>query len=102
MRLLLKIQQDLSNDQVELIEDQIYSKFKFVYSDILTEGYIKIIEFMIGKSIKLKLLFSAIKDDWSELSFHDRCDNKGETIIICECDNGNVFGAYSDKKYSLI
>lgn len=49
------------------------------------------------KILKLKiksseLLFRASRDGYTSRKFHKNCDNKGSTVTIIKCPNGNIFG----------
>ena len=44
---------------------------------------------------KMKLLYRGTKDGMNSLNFHNRCDNKGNTICLFLNDKNNIFGAYS-------
>jgi len=54
----------------------------------------KILDSKLRKK-KLKLLFRASRDGFSAYLFHQKCDNKGATIVIAESTLKHVFGGYS-------
>ncbi|KAG4097689.1 hypothetical protein H8356DRAFT_1077678 [Neocallimastix lanati (nom. inval.)] len=41
-----------------------------------------------------ELLFRKTRDDSTSKDFHDKCDNKGNTIVFIETTNGSKFGVY--------
>jgi len=45
------------------------------------------------------VLFIASRDGDSGTDFHEACDDKGPTIVICETTTGNIFGGYTDKNW---
>ena len=44
---------------------------------------------------KMELLFRGSRDGMTSKNFHDKCDNKGQTITLFQNKNGNIFGAYT-------
>jgi len=55
------------------------------------------------KSVSRKLgdiLYRASVDGDSYTAFHNRCDNKGPTVVIVETEYGNVFGGYTYTSWS--
>ena len=44
---------------------------------------------------EFKLLFKSSKDGDLLKIFHEKCDNKGPTIIIIKSSNGKIFGGYN-------
>ena len=44
---------------------------------------------------KMKLLFRGTRDGMNAQSFHNKCDNNGETITLIQNDKGNIFGGYA-------
>lgn len=40
-----------------------------------------------------KLLYKASRDGWNSTDFHNKCDNKGETVTVIKSGN-NIFGGY--------
>jgi len=51
--------------------------------------------FMKNKIKSSKLLFKASTNGWNAQTFHQLCDNKGETITIATLEDGRFIGAYS-------
>ena len=43
----------------------------------------------------MDLLFRASRDGMNSNSFHRKCENQGQTIILIKNDKGNIFGGYS-------
>eukprot|EP01083_Nonionella_stella_P217281 780200_1 len=46
----------------------------------------------IGKTFKL--IYRGSRDGWKSLDFHNKCDNKGKTVVLIYANTNNVFGAY--------
>ena len=44
---------------------------------------------------KIELLFRGSRDGMTSKSFHNKCDNQGETITLCINEKGNIFGGYA-------
>ena len=44
---------------------------------------------------RMKLLFRGTRDGMNAQSFHKKCDNNGETIILIQNDKENIFGGYA-------
>ena len=59
---------NLNKDETYLLDDNKYSS---------------IIEWL-GREVKFELLFRASIDDYSASTFHDKCDNKGPKLFVCE------------------
>ena len=57
------------------------------------EFSLKILEWSGYK--KMKLLFRGTRDGMNAQSFHNKCDNNGETITLIQNDKGNIFGGYA-------
>jgi len=49
---------------------------------------------------KMELIYRGSKDGMNSKSFHQKCDNKGETITLYENDKNNIFGGYSSIPWS--
>ncbi|KAK6183191.1 hypothetical protein SNE40_010718 [Patella caerulea] len=49
----------------------------------------------MGRSVDFKLLYRASTDGMSPAIFHQKCDNKGATVIIGYNTDGCVFGGYT-------
>ena len=43
---------------------------------------------------KMELIYRGSRDGTKSKNFHDKCDNKGPTIVLCKNDKGNIFGGY--------
>ncbi len=44
---------------------------------------------------KWKLLYRGSRDNTTPTSFHERCDNQGETFVVARSFNGFLFGGYT-------
>ena len=50
-----------------------------------------------NKNIKdIKLLYRGSRDGFEAKSFHEKCDNKGETLTIIESKDNYIFGGYTE------
>ena len=43
----------------------------------------------------MKLIFRGTRDGMTNIAFHNKCDNKSETITLIKNDKGNIFGGYA-------
>ena len=43
----------------------------------------------------MELIFRGSRDGMTGKSFHNKCDNKGKTIIVIKNEKGNIFGGYA-------
>ena len=43
----------------------------------------------------MELLYRGTKDGSGSNIFHNKCDNKGPTLCLCQNEKGNIFGGYS-------
>ena len=48
---------------------------------------------------KLSLIYRASRDGHSCKDFHDYCDNKGSTIVICKTNYGKIIGGFTPCKW---
>ena len=53
----------------------------------------------ICKNINYKLLYKASKDSDKVNIFHQKCDNKKNTLILIETDKGNKFGGFTTQTW---
>ena len=51
--------------------------------------------------IKVKLLYTPTLEENSWRDFHNYCDNKGPTIVLCESTTGKRFGGYTSVSWDL-
>ena len=49
---------------------------------------------------KWNLIYRASQDGFEAFSFHTKCDNKLNTLIIIKSTNGNVFGGYTEQTWN--
>ena len=50
-----------------------------------------------NKNIKdIKLLYRGSRDNFKARTFHEKCDNKGETLVIIKSDKDFIFGGYTE------
>ena len=43
----------------------------------------------------MELIYRASKDGGTSNDFHNKCDNKGQTICLFKNEKGNIFGGYA-------
>jgi hypothetical protein len=63
-------------------------------ADTLDEQ-IMILKWVQYKATKIELLYNASVDGFSASEFHNRCDNKGKTLLLFRSESGNKFGGYT-------
>ena len=63
----------------------------------LTNYLLEMCEFSVND--RWRLVYSGKKDGFSASSFHARCDNVGDTLVIVKSEHGNIYGAYSRAKW---
>jgi len=44
---------------------------------------------------KMELIYRGTRDGMTSNSFHNKCDNKGESITLIKNEKGNIFGGYA-------
>ena len=49
---------------------------------------------------KMELLFRGSRDGMNSKNFHDKCDNKGQTITLFQNQKDNIFGGYTSISWS--
>ncbi len=54
----------------------------------------------LGNDYKWKLIYRASKHNFSSLSFHKCCDDKGPTLVIIKSTEGWIFGGYTTQSWS--
>ena len=77
-------------------------------SDILTKNHVDFLNKAIlkddpilkNKNVKWNLLYKATRDGEDENIFHNKCNDKGSTIIIVKTDKGLSFGGYTEQSWS--
>ena len=42
----------------------------------------------------MELIYRATRDGGDNINFHKKCDNQGQTLVLCKNDKGNIFGGY--------
>ena len=43
---------------------------------------------------KLELIYRGSRDGTTSIKFHEKCDNKGPTIVLFKNEKGNIYGGY--------
>ena len=54
-----------------------------------------------GRNYKPELLFRKTRDGSSTKEFHNKCDNKGTTIVFIETTKGYKFGGYTELQWDI-
>ena len=58
-----------------------------------------VISWLNNKKFKSELLFRKTRDGSTPKDFHDKCDNKGITIVFIETTKGYKFGGYTELQW---
>jgi len=92
------------NFAVEEIE-VFYVDTKFVDdvldSNLISSSNLSLVKSWIGgKNVSLQLLYRASKDGFDAQAFHNRCDFKGPTLVVCKSAYGRIFGGFTSKGWS--
>lgn len=45
-------------------------------------------------------IYKGTKDGFNSTTFHSKCDNKGETVVVILSDSGNIFGGYTPQPWA--
>ena len=76
-----------------------------IYSIILNESnkknklLMKLKEWIGNK--KFELIYRGTRDGMNHQVYHNKCDNKGENIILIENEKKNIFGGYASKSWNV-
>ena len=92
---ICSIYEDLASDWSEIHK----IKTSNIDSNILNESergneFLEKLYEWIGCN-KMELLYRGTRDGSRSDVFHNKCDNKGPTIILCKNEKDNIFGGYS-------
>jgi len=49
----------------------------------------------------MELIYRGTRDDMTSNVFHNKCDNKGETITLIKNEKGNIFGGYASIPWTI-
>ena len=92
-------EEDGINELVETIKKfgSIYDKNQFNSKIEFDESLIKL--WLNGRDFKPELLFRKTRDGSSIKDFHNKCDNKGTTIVFIETTKGYKFGGYTELQW---
>lgn len=91
---------DITN-RVTPIGFQIQSSVKFdsviLKNDLENKKMIEnwVLETIKANRVRFKLLYRGSRDGFGAKDFHEKCDNKGPTIVVVENTAGNKFGGYA-------
>jgi len=75
----------------------------FEHSTILTTSEMKdnlINLIQLDHSNKWIMIYQATRDGFEASTFHSKCDNKPNTLVIIRSTSGNVFGGYTEQSWS--
>jgi len=80
-------------------KSEIYKIKTLLDSNILNESgrgneFIKKLKEWTGYK-KMELIYSGTRDGMTSNKFHNKCDDKGETITLIKNEKGNIFGGYT-------
>ena len=91
----------IEKEKKDLSKTLIYSK-DLKKSEIIKENEISIINNWISPNfyINYELLYKATIDGDTISKFHDKCDNKGETICFIKLKNNFRIGGYTSKSWN--
>jgi hypothetical protein len=76
------------------------SSLNFVGTTLLTSAHIDQLHTWYGSKKTWKLLYKATVDGFGSDQFHQKCNNKGETITVVQSLNGNLFGGYAPQSWT--
>jgi len=65
-----------------------------LYESNREEEFIKKLNEWTGYK-KMKLIYRGTRDGMTNTVFHNKCDNKGESITLIKNEKGNIFGGYA-------
>ena len=76
-----------------------------INSDILKYGYNKStfmehISTEFEYNLKLNRIYSGKNDGFDVKTFHNKCDNKGRTIILVKNEYNTIFGGYASESWT--
>ena len=79
------------------------NKNKKLFNDSLiltTETYKEKMLYFIGEKIEAtELLYRGTRDGDLAKNFHERCDNKAPTIVLCKDKTGQIFGGFTKAEW---
>ena len=104
----------LINDELQLLYPEIYHNYQYIDtfpfkidaldeivqrtdSKLLSNAQLKLICVWTKKG-NWKLLYRGTRDGFRASDFHQKCDNKGETVVVIN-SNGNLFGGYTPNSW---
>jgi hypothetical protein len=84
----------VKNNKIKLKKENIYL-FYFNRSTLIGNTLFsnKIKEWLPSK--RLELLYKATTDGFTATKFHEKCDNKGPTLVVIRSTHGYIFGGYT-------
>ena len=60
---------------------------------------LKIVEWLGTDKLDLELLYRGSENGFEAPLFHQKCDNKGSTLVLIKSENGNLFGGFTTKSW---
>ena len=99
------------NTNYEIRVCSVYNKVKSNWSEINKVKTKRIVSIILNKTgrekeflekiyewtgyKKMELLYRGTRDGSESTIFHNKCDNKGPTICLCQNEKDNIFGGYA-------
>ena len=98
----LSLFQDNKRNKQKKEAEEVMTKTKFIDSIILeTDKLYYDLRSLCGfEDQKWKLIYRATKDGFRAQDFHDKCDNIPNTLTIIKATNSNIFGGFTNAKWS--
>ena len=97
--LLFKINEGFTTD--EGFDDNKGFTNKIIKNDDEMNLILNAIHKKPNSKLKVKLLYTPTLEENSWRDFHNYCDNKGPTIVLCESTTGKRFGGYTSVSWDL-
>ncbi|CAI2385495.1 unnamed protein product [Moneuplotes crassus] len=80
----------ISQSYLDKVRD-LFRKSTILKPNLITPEFVSMFE----KLRSTERLFQLTRDGQSPFEFHEKCDNKGQTIMIIKTLNGHIFGGYN-------
>jgi len=93
LNLLEKIKKEILSLQVQVLPTQVLPTQVFDTVLLSSEYYQQLCNW-VGKT-GWKLIYRASRDGFLAKTFHQLCDEKGETLVVIKSDAGWLFGGYT-------
>ena len=92
---------NLLEERIKKLEEKEKDE-KLIKSDIIkSKDEIDLLNKWINnKNNTFSLIYKGSRDGDTYDNFHEKCDNKGPTIMIIKTDDGEIFGGYTEKSWN--